>query len=279
LSKLPPDSDILDTFARLRADNNLSDEEALLKFTTSYDVPLSTLNQISFSRLPASFSNVKCKEVAPYVWLDPGAEGSDILPLKTFRSRIPADLFGDICMDVDIAMEQYGRLEDDGNEEARSRFITSLFSRIVSLFGHAVTNNPEELLESEFAKKGKDRTSFYCREISQHCFHRSQEVHVYGQGKTIGCNRAGSCRMCWYDLIFPSLPPRLTEMCMIVACDYTNSKAQHWVPILAILCDGWSFQFLVYDSGSKSVYSSGTVTGLGGQGKQASTLRVIDKRR
>jgi hypothetical protein len=51
-------------------------------------------------------------------------------------------------------------------------------------------------------------------------------------------------------------------MCMIVACDYINSKAQHWVPILAILCDGWSFQFLVYDSGSKSVYSSGTVTGL-----------------
>jgi hypothetical protein len=51
-------------------------------------------------------------------------------------------------------------------------------------------------------------------------------------------------------------------MCMIVACDYINSKAQHRVPILAILCDGWDFQFLVYDSGSKSVYSSGTVTGL-----------------
>jgi hypothetical protein len=64
LSKLPPDSDILDTFARLRADNDLSDDEALLKFITSYDVPLNTLNQISFSRLPASFSNVKYKEVA-----------------------------------------------------------------------------------------------------------------------------------------------------------------------------------------------------------------------
>jgi hypothetical protein len=155
LSKLPRDSDILDTFARLKADNDLSDEETLLKFITSYDVPLSTLNQISFSRLPASFSNVKYKEVAPYVWLDPSVEGSDILPLKAFRSRIPTDLFGDICMDVGIAMEQYGRLEDHGNEEVRSRLITSLFSRIVSLFGHAVTNNPEGLLESEFAKKGR----------------------------------------------------------------------------------------------------------------------------
>jgi hypothetical protein len=70
--------------------------------------------------------------------------------------------------------------------------------------------------------------------------------------------------MCWYDLIPPSLSPSPAANSNVydVAYDYTNSKAQHWVPILAILCDGWSFQFLVYDSGSKSVYSSGTVTGL-----------------
>jgi hypothetical protein len=185
LSKLPPDSDILDTFARLRADNDLSDEEALLKFITSYDVPLSTLNQISFSRLPASFSNVKYKEVAPYVWLDPSAEGSDILPLKTLRSRIPADLFGDICMDVDIAMEQYGRLEDHGNEEARSRFITSLFSRIVSLFGHAVTNNPEGLLESEFAKKGRREHHFIAVKSASIVFIEVKRTMLMGKGRQL----------------------------------------------------------------------------------------------
>ena len=47
-----------------------------------------------------------------------------------------------------------------------------------------------------------------------------------------------------------------------IACDYANSKYQHWVPILAILCDGEKFDFFVYDSGSKSVYSSGMITGV-----------------
>jgi hypothetical protein len=34
------------------------------------------------------------------------------------------------------------------------------------------------------------------------------------------------------------------------------------VPILAILCDGVCFEFIVYDSGSKHVYSSDVITGL-----------------
>jgi hypothetical protein len=49
---------------------------------------------------------------------------------------------------------------------------------------------------------------------------------------------------------------------IILACDYANSKYQHWVPILAILCDGERFEFLVYDSGIKSIYASGAVIGV-----------------
>jgi len=49
---------------------------------------------------------------------------------------------------------------------------------------------------------------------------------------------------------------------IILAYDYANSKRQHWVPILAILCDGERFEFLVYDSGIKSIYASGRVTGV-----------------
>ena len=48
----------------------------------------------------------------------------------------------------------------------------------------------------------------------------------------------------------------------ISACDYANSKHQDWVPILAILCDGEKFEFLVYDSGIKSIYASGRVAGV-----------------
>jgi hypothetical protein len=44
LSKLLP---VFETFAKLRKDSELSDEEALFKFITTYDVPLETLNRIS----------------------------------------------------------------------------------------------------------------------------------------------------------------------------------------------------------------------------------------
>jgi hypothetical protein len=47
-----------------------------------------------------------------------------------------------------------------------------------------------------------------------------------------------------------------------IACDYENSKFELWVPILAILCDGWNFEFLVYDSGIRSIFSSGRIMGL-----------------
>jgi hypothetical protein len=42
-----PGSDVFDIFARLKSDGNLSDEEAFLKFMTTYDVTLGLLNQIS----------------------------------------------------------------------------------------------------------------------------------------------------------------------------------------------------------------------------------------
>jgi hypothetical protein len=44
--------------------------------------------------------------------------------------------------------------------------------------------------------------------------------------------------------------------------DYANRKEGHWVPILAILCDGNTFEFFVYDSGDKLVYSSGRIPGI-----------------
>ena len=239
LSRLPPDSDALDTFANLRRDGDLSDEEAFLKFITTYDVPLSsTLNRISTARLPASFSNVKYRDVAPYVWLDPSAQGSDIHQLDAFRSRIPLSIFRRIHADVDKAAVQYGRMEYHDNEEARSRFIASFFSEIVCLFGSTVINKPEGLLESEFTQKGRIEHHFYAM--------RSASV-VFKKNYTVGIGRL--------DVVAQVLAE-------CAACDYANSKDQHWVPILAILCDGEKFDFFVYDSGNKSIYSSGNVTGV-----------------
>jgi hypothetical protein len=242
LSKLPRDSDILEAFANLRKDGDLSDEEAFLKFIATYDVPLSTLNRISTIKLPALFSKVKYTDVAPYTWLDPDADGRDIRKLDTFRSRLPLDIFRKIHSDdVDLATLQYGRMESHNNEEARSRFIASFFTRIVSLFGSAVINKPEALLDSEFTKSGRIEHHFYVLSSVSIVFIEVKKTYISGDGRL--------------DIIAQVLAE-------CAACDYANSKRRHWVPILAILCDGEKFEFLVYDSGIKSVYSSGMVTGV-----------------
>ena len=57
-------------------------------------------------------------------------------------------------------------------------------------------------------------------------------------------------------------PQILMTLLIILACDYLNAKAQHWVPILAVLCDGNQFEFMVYESGVKSIYSSGEIPGV-----------------
>ena len=46
------------------------------------------------------------------------------------------------------------------------------------------------------------------------------------------------------------------------ACDYANLNVSHWVPILAVLCDGNNFEYLVYDSGDRLIYSSGRKVGI-----------------
>ena len=241
LSKLPPGSDALETFANLRRDCNLSDEEAFLKLIATYDVPLSTLNRISTVKLPASFSKVKYSDVAPYVWLDPGVKGRDIQPLDTFRSRIPMDIFQRIHADVNKAILQYGRMAFHDNEEARSRFIASLFSEIVCLFGSAVVDKLEGLLDAEFTKKGRIEHHFYAFYSVTIVFLEIKKNYILDDGRL--------------DVIAQVLAE-------CAACDYANSKSQHWVPILAILCDGEKFEFLVYDSSTKSVYSSEAVTGV-----------------
>ena len=47
LSRLPLDSDVLDAFAQLRRDFNLSDEQAFMKLITAYDISMAALCRIS----------------------------------------------------------------------------------------------------------------------------------------------------------------------------------------------------------------------------------------
>src|SRR2546421_5983251 len=52
LTRLPPDCDILEEVAKLRRDQNLSNEQLILKLMSTYDVTLATLNQISGNVYP-----------------------------------------------------------------------------------------------------------------------------------------------------------------------------------------------------------------------------------
>src|SRR2546423_2128664 len=52
LTRLPPDCDILEEVAQLRRNQNLSDEQVILKLMSTYDVTLATLNQISGNVYP-----------------------------------------------------------------------------------------------------------------------------------------------------------------------------------------------------------------------------------
>ncbi|KAE8133560.1 hypothetical protein BDV38DRAFT_257966 [Aspergillus pseudotamarii] len=241
LSKFPSGSDVFEAFAKIRADNDLTDEDTFLQLLATYDTQLSTLSQISAKILEVSFSNVAYKQIAPYVWLDPSGTGRDMLQLDVFRSRIPTDMFRDIVRDVDDALTQHGPLDAHENEETRSRFISSLFTRIVCVFNNIVVNKPGTLLDSEVTRKGRiehhfvalDSVSIVFIEVKKSCAMGKQGLDVKGQ-----------------------------VLAECAASDYANKKEGHWVPILAIVYDGNNFEFFVFDSSAKEVYSSRRIVGI-----------------
>jgi len=104
-----------------------------------------------------------------------------------------------------------------------------------------VINIPEALLDSEFTRRGRIEHHFYVLRSISVVFIEVKKTLVLGKKKL--------------DVIAQVLAE-------CAACDYANMKSQHWVPVLAILCDGTLFDFLVYDTGCKSVFASTMVTGL-----------------
>ncbi|KAI9760483.1 MAG: hypothetical protein M1840_002411 [Geoglossum simile] len=239
--RLPPDNSAFDAFVTIRADDTLTDKQAFSDFVERYHTTLTMVAGVPSMKLPVSFSNVKFKDIAPRVWLDPHAFGRDIKELEIFRSRLPVGVFRTIFEDVQKVSIQYGRMVSHENEEARSRFIAAIFAEIVCLFGCTVINKPERLLDSDVTKKGRIEHHFYAlNSISIVFIEVKKEMF------------AGTAQL---DVVAQVLAE-------CAACDYENSKYDLWVPVLAILCNGLSFEYLVYDSGTKSIYSSGMVTGV-----------------
>ena len=111
------------------------------------------------------------------------------------------DVFRKIYTDVDRAALQYGRMEYHDNEEARSRFIASVscprtiflirltlthihsFLPKLCLFGSAVINKPEGLLDSEFTKRGRIEHHFCSMNSVSIVFIEAKKVYVLGDGR------------------------------------------------------------------------------------------------
>src|SRR5271155_6031467 len=94
------------------------------------------------------------------VGLDPTVRGADIPEFEMFCARLPDSVFSQILVDLQVFSWQYGPLSKHDNEEARARFLSGYFNRIVALFSGLLFNTPEEMLEGKIATKGRIEYQF-----------------------------------------------------------------------------------------------------------------------
>ncbi|KAI9786810.1 MAG: hypothetical protein M1839_005041 [Geoglossum umbratile] len=177
------------------------------------------------NNLEVSFSKVHYSDIAPMVGLEPPMMGRDIPYFPMSRARLTNDLFRKIIEDIDVFTSQYGVLSDHRNEEARSRFLSAYFNRIVDLFSGLVYNTPESLLEGRMTTKGRIEYQF----------------SIYG-GITI--------LFIEVKLEIGGATERLNCYAQVIAecdaCAWMNTQNGFDIPIMAILCDGKSFRFFKF---------------------------------
>jgi len=70
-------------------------------------------------------------------------------------ARLPDSVFSQILVDLQDFSWQYGPLSQHVNEEARARFLSGYFNKIVALFSGLLLNKPEEILEGRIITKGR----------------------------------------------------------------------------------------------------------------------------
>ena len=82
------------------------------------------------NKLDVSFSNVKYRDIAPMVGLEPGKDGDDMVTFGMARARLPDEVFQKILLELEAFAFQYGSINEQGNEEARSRYLSAVISFI-----------------------------------------------------------------------------------------------------------------------------------------------------
>ncbi|KAI9772380.1 MAG: hypothetical protein M1839_002459 [Geoglossum umbratile] len=177
------------------------------------------------NNLEVSFSRVRYQDIAPKVGLQPYSDGLDIPTFPIFQARLSNDLFRKILEDIQLFTYQYRPLPLHDTEEARSRFLSAYFNRIVGLFSGLIYNTPESMLEGKIASKGRIEYQF----------------------KTFG---GVTVLFIEVKLSIGSLRERLDCIAQVIAeadaCAWMNFQQGFRVPIIAVLCDGRSFTFFKF---------------------------------
>jgi hypothetical protein len=119
-----------------------------------------TTDWLPENNLDVSFSKVKYADIAPKIGLDPGREGDDIPKFDMFCARLPYSVFSQILVSIQDFEWQYGPLKKHDNEEARARFLSAYFNKIVALFSGLLLNKPEAILEGKIITKGRIEYQF-----------------------------------------------------------------------------------------------------------------------
>ncbi|KAN0082202.1 hypothetical protein V8E54_003500 [Elaphomyces granulatus] len=201
-------------------------EVMILELMMKYSFNLSHLKHLlGKHNLDVSFPKVRYSDIAPLVGLNPNARGRDIPTFEMFYARLPNEIFPLIVSDIRMFAAQYGPMIDHANEEARSRYLSSYFNRIVALFSGHLLNTPETILEGRLTTKGRIEYQFQTYGAINVVF-IEVKLEIGGQSE------------------------RLNFVAQVIAecdaCAWMNKQMGCDVPIMAILCDGSNFFFYRY---------------------------------
>jgi len=154
--------------------------------------------------------------------------------IQLYGCRLPLNIIKKTAEDVQCAMWEYGHVQYHQNEEARSRFIATLFHISLGCFKGTIVNRPEEIIEAQVTGNGRIEHVFYAFNHPIVMFIEVKLTVVSGKRETV-------------------VPQLIAEL---DACDFKNSLYNYWCPLLGVLMDGQTFQLFVYDSSTRKVTSS-----------------------
>ncbi|OCK97655.1 uncharacterized protein K441DRAFT_675041 [Cenococcum geophilum 1.58] len=208
------------------AENENQAELMILELMREYSFSFPRLKELlRQNNLNVSFSKVQYVDIAPMVGLNPAVKGDDIPVFNMFRARLPNAIFRKIVEDLQAFSAQYGPMDKHENEEARARYLSGYFNKIVALFSGLLFNIPETILEGKLTTKGRIEYQFT----------------TYG-GVTVVFIEV--------KLDIGSLTERLNCFAQVIAecdaCAWVNDQNGYQIPIMAVLCDGKSFYFFQF---------------------------------